>query len=161
MVDSKLIPHDLWHQQCITLQSGVLLTTFGSHRAFVSKCNPCLTLADPYMTFDPSIALNFCQGFLLPNLVAIRHSCTIWPLVDPGWPLYDLWPQHCTSLQSGILPTKFGSHRTFLKEFDLWMTFDPWWGRFENTLSNVMGPSPTTAPSFSSIPQIGVAIWHF
>ena len=31
-----------------------------------------LTLADPYMTFDPSNVLHFGQGFFLPNLVAIK-----------------------------------------------------------------------------------------
>ena len=32
-----------------------------------------LTPADPYMTFDPSIALRFGQGFFPLKLVAIGH----------------------------------------------------------------------------------------
>ena len=34
------------------------------------------------MTFDPSNALRSGQGFYSPNLVAIGHSWTIWPLDD-------------------------------------------------------------------------------
>ena len=34
--------------------------------------------------------------------------------VDSDWPLYDLQPQHSTSIWSGILHTKFGSHRALL-----------------------------------------------
>ena len=28
----------------------------------------------------------------LPNLVAVWHLWSIWPLVNPDWPLHDLWP---------------------------------------------------------------------
>ena len=38
------------------------------------------------MTFDPSNALRCGQGFYSPNLVAIGHSWTIWPL-DDLWPV--------------------------------------------------------------------------
>ena len=58
----------------------------------------------------------------------------------------------CTILRSGV-PTKFGGHRAFLKQFDLWLTFDIWWGRFENVLLSLEGPNPTPMPSFSPIPQ--------
>ena len=37
------------------------------------QIDPYLTPADPYMTFDPSNALHFGQGFFPPNLVAIGH----------------------------------------------------------------------------------------
>ena len=37
---------------------------------------------------------------------------------------------------SWVLPTKFDGHRAFLKQLDLWMTFDLWLGCFENMLSN-------------------------
>ena len=57
------------------------------------------------MIFDPSIALHFGQGFILPNLVVIGHSWAIWSLVDLGCPLLNLWPQHRTSLRSRVLPT--------------------------------------------------------
>ena len=74
-------------------------------------------------------------------------------MIDPWWPLPDLWPQQCPTLWSGALLTKFGSHRAFLRHIDLWMTFDPRSGRFENVPTNLMGPSPTPMQSFSSIPQ--------
>ena len=104
---------------------------------------PCLTLADTCMTFDPSIALHFGQMFILPTLVAIGHFWTIWPQVDSAWPLFDLRPQQCITFWSWVLSTKIGGHRTFLKQLDLWMTFDLWSGHFENILSNIVGPSPT------------------
>ena len=60
------------------------------------------------------------------HLVAITGiPKDIWPLVDPGWPLRDLLPQQCTSLWSGVLPNKFDSHRAFVSQVDLCMTFDP------------------------------------
>ena len=37
------------------------------------QIDPYLTLADPYMTFDPSNALRSGQGFFLPNLMAIGY----------------------------------------------------------------------------------------
>ena len=105
------------------------------------------------MTFDPNNALCFGQEFFPPNLVAIEHFLAIWPLVDPRWLLHDLWPQQCTALWSGVLLTKFGSHRAFLRQIDPWMTLNPRWGRFENMPTNLVDPSPTPMPSFSSIPQ--------
>ena len=68
------------------------------------------------MTFDPSNALCFGQGFSPPNLVAIGHFQAIWPLVDPGWLLHDLWPQQCITLLSGVLSIKFGGHRALLSK---------------------------------------------
>ena len=94
-----------------------------------------LTPADPCMTFDPCNALHSGQGFFQPNLVAIGHFKANWPLVDSGWSLCDLWPQQTTTLLSGVLLTKFGSHRAFLRQIDLWMTFELWWNHFENMIS--------------------------
>ena len=74
-------------------------------------------------------------------------------MVDPRWPLHDLSTQQCTTLWSGVLITIFGSHRAFLKQIDLWMTFDPRSGRFENKPTNLVGLSPTPMPTFSLIPQ--------
>ena len=76
----------------------------------------CLTLDDPCMTFDPSNALRSGQEFFPPNLVAIGHCYANWPLLDPGWPLHDLWPQQCITLWSGILTIKFGGHRALLSK---------------------------------------------
>ena len=111
-----------------------------------------LILADPCMTFDPTNAIHSGQGFFPPNLVAIGHSWTIWPLVDPGWPLHDLRPQQCITLWSGVLPTKFGNHRAFLRQIDLWMTFDLCSGHLENMLLSLGGPAPIPMPSFSPTP---------
>ena len=87
----------------------------------------CLTPADLCMTFDPSNALCSGQGFFLPNLIAIGHYLAIWPLINPGWTLHDLWPQQYTTLRSGVLSTKFGAHKAFLSNLipgwplnDLW-----------------------------------------
>ena len=63
------------------------------------------------MTFDSSSEIGSGQGFFTPNLVAIGHCCANWPLLDPSWPLHDLWPQQCIMLWSAVLPTKFGGHR--------------------------------------------------
>ena len=49
----------------------------------------------------------------------------------------DLRPQQCITLRSGVFPTKFGSHWAFLRQVDLWMTFDLWSGRFEKLTTNL------------------------
>ena len=54
-----------------------------------------------------------------------------------GWPLHDFQPQQCITLWSGVLSTKFGCRMAFLRQIDLRMTFDLWWGCFENMLSNL------------------------
>ena len=80
------------------------------------------------MTFDPRNALHFGQGFFQPNLVAIGHFKAIWPLVDPEWPLHDLWPQQFIMLGSGVLPIKFGGHRALLSELTPnWPQLTPIW----------------------------------
>ena len=42
--------------------------------------------------------------------------------------------------QGFFLPN--GGPRAFLKQFDLWMTFDLWWGRFEKYALKPRGPVP-------------------
>ena len=79
-------------------------------------------------------------------------------MVDPGWPLHDLWPQQCTTLWSGVLLTNFGSHRVLLRQIDPWMTFDPRLSRFENMPTNLVGTFPTPMPTFSSIPDPGWSV---
>ena len=87
-----------------------------------------LTLADPYMTFHPSNALRSGQRFFPPNLVTIGHCLANWPLLDPTWPLHDLWPQQCIMLWSGVLPTKFGGHRALLSKLTpTWPQLTPAW----------------------------------
>ena len=80
--------------------------------------------ADPCMTFDPRNVLRSVQGYLLPYLVAIGNSWAIWPVVEPSWPLHDIWPHQCTTLRSGVLPTKLGCHRVFLSNL---IPIDPTW----------------------------------
>ena len=81
----------------------------------------------------------------------IPKQADLW--VDPGWFLYDLWPQQYITLLPGVLPTKFDVHRAFLKQLDLWMTFDLGWGRHKNMLSNLVDPSPNAISNVSSIPR--------
>ena len=81
----------------------------GSHMAFLN--NLISTNVVHPMTFDPINGLHFGQGFFLSSLIALRHSWAIWPRMTP----YDLWPQQCITLQSGVLPTTFGAHRVYLQ----------------------------------------------
>ena len=110
--------HDLWPQYCIILWSLVIVCTrFGCQRVYLSNLTSCwpqmnptrpltpamhhtwwsyrafLSNLTPYMIFDLINALHYNdRGFFLPNLVAIRHSCAVWPLVDPSWPTWPLIP---------------------------------------------------------------------
>ena len=127
---------DLWLQQCITLWSGILRTKFDSHREYLSNLTsgwPKLTPAWPltpvmhYTLFRGSSCQSGSHRALLSNFTS-------------GWPqvtLNDLWSQWCITLWSGVLPTKFGSHRAFLKQLDLCMTSDLWWGHFETMPSKL------------------------
>ena len=77
---------------------------------------------------DPIIALNFGQGFVLPNLVVIDHSWIIWPLVDPGRPL--LRSQQWTTLNFGQRFSlsnlvAIGHSWAIWRLVDPCMTFDP------------------------------------
>ena len=86
----------------------------------------------------------------IPNVVAIGHSWAIWPLVDHPWRLTPAWP---LTPEMQVLPTKFGGHRSFLKELDLWVTSNLWSGRFEKLTVSHGHLAPTTLPSFSSMPR--------
>ena len=97
---------DLWPHQCITLWSGVISTNIWWPQGISKEFDLRLTLADPCMNFDLSNALRSGHGFFPPNLVAIGHCLANWPLLDPSWPLHDLWPQQCITLWSVILPTQ-------------------------------------------------------
>ena len=65
-----------------------------------------------------------CVTFHSNNVLHfVRGSCyqIWWPMVFPsnltsGWSwlnLCDLWSQQCNKFWTGVLPTKFGSHRAF------------------------------------------------
>ena len=47
-------------------------------------------------------------------------------MVDPGWPLQDLWPKQYITLWSRVLPTKFGGHRAFLSPGRNWPRKGVW-----------------------------------
>ena len=82
-----------------------------------------LTLADPCMTSDPAMSYTLIKGSSYQIWWPYSISKQFDPLVDPGWPLHDLWPQQCITLWSGVLPTKFGGHRALLR----WPLLDPSW----------------------------------
>ena len=142
VVDPSWPLHDLWPQQCITLWSRVLPTKFGGLRAFLSNLTSGWPWLTPTWPLTPPMHYTQVRGSSYQSLVVIGHSWAIWSLVDPGWPLRDLRPQQCITLWSGVLPTKFGSHRAFLRQIDLWMTFDLWSGRFEKLTHKPQGPIP-------------------
>ena len=88
--------------------------------AFISYFTQ-LTLA---RSLTPSMHYTLVWGPFYQSLVATGHFKGIWPLVDLGWPVHDLWPQQYITLWSWVLPTKFGGHRAFLSNLTL---VDPWW----------------------------------
>ena len=51
----------------------------------------------------------------------MKYLTSDWPWLKF---LHDLELQQCVMLNSGVLPTKFCSHRAFLRELNLWMTLD-------------------------------------
>ena len=67
--------------------SGILLATFSSHGAFLSKLIVGLTPADPWVTLHPRNVLCSGQGFLWPNYVAISIGIS-----KADWRLADRWP---------------------------------------------------------------------
>ena len=160
--------HQIWWPKCIAKQIDPYLTPADPFMIF----DPSNALHYGQGFFPPNlVAIGHCYA----NWPLFDPS---WPLHDlwpqqcimlwsgilgghrafpsnltSGWPLHDLWPQQCTTLWLGVLLTKFGSHRVFLKQIDPWMTFDRRWGRFRTMPTNLVGPSPTPTPTFSSIPQ--------
>ena len=80
------------------------------------------------MTFSPSIAVHFGQGSYqiwyahdipeqFDNLLILADHCITF---DPS-----------NALQLGQGSTKFGGHRTFQKQLDLWVTFNLWQGHLK------------------------------
>ena len=97
----------------------------------------------------PSNALRFGQEFFRSNLMVtvISKQFDLWlTQVDPCMTFDPTL--HYSSVRGSC---KFGTHMAFLRQNDLWMTFDLWWGHFEKLLLNLMGPHPTTLPSFGSM----------
>ena len=48
---------------------------------------------------------------------------------------------------------QFWQPKAFLRQLDLWMTFDHWWGHFELYSQKLRALPPTPKPSFSSVPR--------
>ena len=113
--------------------SGVLHTSFGGHRTFLTKLTFGWPQLIPEWLSTPNNALYSDQGFFQPHLEAIGLCWAILPLIDPD----DLRPQQCIMLWSWVLHTKFGGCRAFLRRIDLWMTFDFWLSRFEILTTNL------------------------
>ena len=84
------------------------------------------------MTFNPSNALCFGQGFFPPNLVATGHFLEA---IDPWLTQADPCMILTTAMHYALVrvfPIKFGSHPGFAKQIDLYvtpadpyMTFEP------------------------------------
>ena len=115
---------DLWPHQCFTLWSGILSTKFGGHLAFLRN----LTSAGPQLT--PTWPLTPAMHYALVR--GSSHQIW-WPKgivkqIDPSWPLYNIWPQQCIMLWSGILSAKFGGHRALLSKLTPnWPQLTPTW----------------------------------
>ena len=104
--------HSSWPQQCFTFRSGFQLNLVTIIRHFWAIW-PLIDPSWPLHDLLPINALQCSQGFFLINLVGKQF--------DPSWPIHDLWPQQCITLRSSVLTIKFGGHRVFPKQRDLWM----------------------------------------
>ena len=89
LVNIKILEHLQLHNA--VKQHGYIWWPY----AFLSNC-PLVYPLLPILALPLTLAMcHSGQGFLLPNLVAIGDFLSIWPLVDSGWPMHDLWPQQC------------------------------------------------------------------
>ena len=66
---------------------------------------------DPTWPLTPTMQYTMIRGssyqiWYIPNLVAIGHFWAICSLVDPSYPLNDLWAHPRTTVQTRVLPTK-------------------------------------------------------
>ena len=120
------------------------------------------------MTFEPSNALHSCLGFFLPNLVAIEHFKAKWLLLDPSWPLHNIWPQQCITHLLGVLPTKFGGYRALLSKLTptwpqqcitLWSdVLSSKFGCHRAYLSNLTPTWPRLTPTWPLTPAMHYAL---
>ena len=86
-----------------------------------------LTQADPAWPLTPAMHYALVRGSS-PKFGGHRALLSKLTLLDPSWPLCDLWPQQCITLWSRILPTKFGGHRSFLSNLTPgWPQMTPAW----------------------------------
>ena len=94
-------------------QSKILPIKVVCHRGFLSNLTPGCPSRSLH-DLQPYHCTTLRSGVFLPNSVVIGNSWAIWFLVDPGWPLHDLWLRQCITHWSGVLPTKCVCHREFL-----------------------------------------------
>ena len=79
---------------------------------------------------------------MLLKLVANGDFLPIWPLTNPRWPLSWALTSAMYFTLVKVFFYQFGSHRAFLRNLGLWMTFDLCWGRFENNMLSKNGVYP-------------------
>ena len=115
--------------------------------AIWSVVDPCRLLYDSWHQHCTKLWWGVPSTKFGDHRVFLSNLTPCWPWLTPAWLL-------TTAIHySGLLPTKFGINRAFLKQLHLWMTFDLWSGHFEKILSNLVGPSLIPMPSFCSIPR--------
>ena len=128
LVDPSWPQYDLWPQQCVTLWSGVLPTKFGGHTAFLSNLTSGWLWLTPAWPVTPTMHYALVRGSSQQIWWPQGIAKQIDPLLDPSWSLYDLWPQQCITLWSGVLPTKFGGQRVLLNKLTpTWPQLTPTW----------------------------------
>ena len=107
---------------------GFLPTKFGGHRELLSKLTPTWPQLIPSWLLTPAMHYTLVRDSSNQIWWPYGISKPIWPLVDPKWPLHDLWPKKFIKLGSGVLPTKFGGHRALLSELTpTWPHLTPTW----------------------------------
>ena len=103
-VDSRRPLHGPRPQKCVAVWSGVLPIKFGGHRTFAINLTRGWLWLTPAWHF-PSNELRFDQGFFYKIMLPQRNNWAIWPLVDPSYPLHDLWLRNALHLnQRFFLP---------------------------------------------------------
>ena len=118
-----------------------------SHRMFLSNLTPSLPWLTSAWPLTPAMRyFRQVSSYQIwwPYRAFLSNLTLSWPQLTATWPL----TLECITLWSEVLPIKLGGHREFLKQFDPWMTFEIWRGRFEQLTTNLESPFPTTQSSF-------------
>ena len=121
----------------------------------------------------PFAFLSNCPLVEVLPMVAIWHFWAILPLVNPSWPLPDLWRHQYITLWSWVRPTIFGGHGAFLRNLTSGWPFLictwPWpqqcimlwswvlstiFGGHRALLSKLTPTWPQLTPSWSLIPAM-------
>ena len=115
-------------RNAFTLWSAVLPTKFGSHRAFLSNLTfgwIQVTLLDLWLHQCAMLYSGLLPTKSCGHMAFLSNLTSGWPRLTHAWPLT---PSNALHSDQGVLPTKFGGRRAFLRQIDLWMTFNLWWG---------------------------------